>query len=57
MYKRALGIKEKTLGPEHPEVATALNNLAMAYGSHGRHAEAELMYKRALAIYDKVLGP
>jgi Tetratricopeptide repeat len=26
--RRALAIDEKSLGPEHPDVATALNNLA-----------------------------
>ncbi|CAN0462129.1 unnamed protein product, partial [Scytosiphon promiscuus] len=26
---RAIGIREKVLGPDHPEVATTLNNLAL----------------------------
>lgn len=29
LFQRALTIKEKVLGPEHPEVATSINNLAM----------------------------
>ncbi|CAN0589164.1 unnamed protein product, partial [Laminaria digitata] len=29
LYKRSLAIKEKALGPEHPSVATSLNNLAL----------------------------
>lgn len=28
LYRRALAIQEKTLGPEHPKVAASLNNLA-----------------------------
>ena len=28
LYQRALAIWEKALGPDHPEVATSLNNLA-----------------------------
>ncbi|CAM9878567.1 unnamed protein product, partial [Laminaria digitata] len=28
LYKRSLAIKEKALGPEHPSVATSINNLA-----------------------------
>ena len=28
LYKRALAIREKALGPDHPDVATSLNNLA-----------------------------
>ncbi len=29
LNKRALAIMEKALGPEHPGVATSLNNLAL----------------------------
>ena len=57
MIKRALAISEKALGPEHPEVATALNNLAVIYRAQGRYAEAEPLYNRALAISEKALGP
>ena len=31
LYQRALAIREKALGPEHPDVATSLNNLAALY--------------------------
>jgi tetratricopeptide (TPR) repeat protein len=41
LYKRALAIHEKALGPEHPVVATGLNNLAFLYQAQGRYAEAE----------------
>jgi hypothetical protein len=30
LAQRALAIREKTLGPDHPDVATSLNNLATA---------------------------
>ena len=50
-------IKEKALGPEHPDVALGLNNLALLYYGQGRYAEAEPLYKRALEILEKVLGP
>ena len=30
LYQRALKIDEKALGPDHPDTATALNNLAAA---------------------------
>ena len=48
---------EKALGPDHPDVATALNNLAELYREQGRYAEAAPLYKRSLAIYEKGLGP
>ncbi len=38
---RSLAISEKTLGTEHPDVATSLNNLAELYRAQGRDHEAE----------------
>ncbi|KAI0219122.1 Kinesin light chain [Lamellibrachia satsuma] len=52
----ALGIREKTLGPDHPAVAATLNNLAVLYGKRGKYKEAEPLCKRALEIREKVLG-
>ena len=48
--------RTKHLGPEHPQVAKSLNNLASLYHAQGRYAEAELLLKRALAISEKALG-
>ncbi len=56
LYKRALAIREKSLGEEHPDVATSLNNLAGLYRAQGKYAEAEHMYSHALAIREKSLG-
>jgi tetratricopeptide (TPR) repeat protein len=50
-----IAITEKTLGPEHPDLATKLNNLAELYRATGRHAEAEPLYRRALTILGKAL--
>jgi tetratricopeptide (TPR) repeat protein len=57
LFKRVLAIHEKVLGPENPEVATALNNLAVLYHDQDGYAEAERLHKRALAIREKALGP
>src|SRR5712692_7478345 len=35
-----LAIHEKVLGPEHPDTATSLNNLAVFYQSMGAYAQA-----------------
>src|SRR5262249_50203654 len=48
---------ENVLGPEHPDVALSLDNLASLYTSQDRYTEAEPLYRRALAIREKVLGP
>jgi len=57
LYQRALAIWEKALGPQHPNVATGLSNLATLYRLQGKYAEAEPLYQRALAIDEKALGP
>jgi tetratricopeptide (TPR) repeat protein/CHAT domain-containing protein len=56
LAQRALAIREKALGPDHPDVATSLYNLANLYHSQGRYAEAEPLYQRSLAIREKALG-
>ena len=36
LFKRSLKIDEIALGPEHPTVATTLNNLAILYKGQGK---------------------
>ena len=57
LYRRALAIWEKAFGPEHPNVAIRLNNLAELLSATNRLAEAEPLYRRALAINEKSFGP
>ncbi len=57
LYKQALAVTEKALGPEHVEVGTYLSNLAGVYKAQGRYAEAVPLLKRALAIAEKKQGP
>jgi tetratricopeptide (TPR) repeat protein len=56
LVERALAIREKVLGPEHPDTATSLNNLAIILQDHGDLAGVRALYERALAIDEKVLG-
>src|SRR5262249_55667735 len=49
-YKRALAIIEKGLGPNHPNVAPALENYAISLRQTGRAAEAAELEDRAKAI-------
>jgi len=55
--QEALRVAEATFGPEHPDVAVSLNNVALLYHTQGRYAEAEPLYQRALRITEKALGP
>ena len=57
LCKRALEIREKCLGPSHPDVAKQLNNLALLCQNQGKYDEVESYYKRAIDIYTKSLGP
>lgn len=57
LAERLLAIREKSLGPDHPDIAWSLNNLALLYKSLGRYTDAEPLYKRASVIYENALGP
>ena len=57
LYRQALGIKERLLGPEHPEVATTLNNLAVVCRRRGLLDEAEALYRRAIDILARTVEP
>ena len=54
---RALAIDEKSFGPDHPNVARDLNNLAELLRVTNRLHEAEPLMRRALAIDEKSFGP
>jgi tetratricopeptide (TPR) repeat protein len=47
---------EAALGPDHPEVAVALNNLAAIVQRRGSLDEAEAIYRRVIAIKEARLG-
>ena len=54
--REALAILERTEGPDHPQVATGLNNLASLLEATNRLSEAEPLYRRALSIYETSYG-
>jgi len=56
LYLRSHTILEKTLGAEHPYVATSLNNLGILYQEQGQYADAEPLFLRSLTISEKTLG-
>jgi tetratricopeptide (TPR) repeat protein len=57
LFRDALAICEKTLGPEHARTATSLNNIGRVLISEGDFTAARPLVERALAIYEKALGP
>jgi tetratricopeptide (TPR) repeat protein len=53
----AIDIAEQAFGPDHLEVATPLNNLAVCYKYLARYLDAGPLYQRALLITERALGP
>lgn len=50
LYQRALAIYEKTLGPQHPDVADVLEDYARLLRETGRNEEGQQMEQRATEI-------
>ena len=57
LVRRALAIQEKALGPQHPETAVTLNNLASLLLAGGKITMAEATQRRALRILEHNLSP
>src|SRR6266498_944758 len=57
LVERSLEIRERLLGPDHPDVATAINSLAILHRQKGQYAKAEQLCRRSLAIRESALGP
>jgi tetratricopeptide (TPR) repeat protein len=56
-YEKALAIREKVLGLDHPFTATTHNNIAGVYRAKGENDKAMELHEKALAIKEKFLGP
>ena len=50
LLRQALALQETSAGPNHPEVANILNNLAIVCELNGKLTDAEGCYRRAYAI-------
>jgi len=57
VLERALAVREQALGPDHPDTAASLHNLAVVLQAQGDLAAARPLYDRALAIREQALGP
>jgi len=55
--KKAVNIREKVFGVEHPDTATSLDNLALTYKACGKYKQAESIFNQILTIRERVLGP
>jgi tetratricopeptide (TPR) repeat protein len=57
LYRRVLEIAERSFGPDHPEVAVGVANLAELLKSTNRLAEADPLLRRALESAERHCGP
>jgi tetratricopeptide (TPR) repeat protein len=51
LLKRSLEIKEKALGPNHPDAALALYNLGVVALGRGKRADALAYMRRAIPLF------
>jgi CHAT domain-containing protein len=54
--QKALAIRRKVLGKDHPDIAQSYNNLGFSLAAQGKYTQAEPKYEKALAIYQQVWG-
>ena len=54
MWEDMLQVQVKTLGLEHPDVASAYNNIGEVYRHQAKYLEALEMYDKSLKIKSKV---
>ena len=52
LYRETLAIQDKHLGPDHPDTAASLCDLATCLFQQGRNTDALPYYKQALGIYE-----
>ena len=57
IHQENLEVRQRVLGPEHPDTLTSRNNLASAYDSAGRFEEAATIHQENLEVRQRVLGP
>jgi tetratricopeptide (TPR) repeat protein len=57
LLRKALAVGEAALGPEHPDLATILRNLAYACRKQARYDDADDLYRRATEILERSRGP
>src|SRR6266852_4447749 len=57
LQQQSMEIRQRVLGPEHPDTLTSMNDLALDLDDSGHYAEAEKLEREALDISRRVLGP
>jgi hypothetical protein len=56
VVQRGVAIQERALGPDHPDLALLLGNLAEQYRLVGAYERSLPLHERALAIRERTYG-
>jgi tetratricopeptide (TPR) repeat protein len=56
LAEKALEYAKKNFGPQHPDVAESMDNLATYLTAEGEYVKAEGLYQQALNIIEKNFG-
>lgn len=54
-FEKALEIRQNTLPPNHPALATSYNNIASVYTEMSQYSKARSFHEKALEIRQKTL--
>ena len=57
LHRQALASRQKTLGPNHPDIVQSLNNLGNLLSEQDRHAEAVRYLQEAVTMAEQVFDP
>ena len=55
-HQQVISLREKTLGKEHTDTLTSMNEVGVALDRQGKYEAAEAMHRQTLATREKVLG-
>ena len=55
-FGKALDVRERVLGSDHPDTATTYNNMAVVYKEQGEYEKALEYNGKALEVVERVLG-
>jgi len=57
LYRRGLALLEHLLGPDHPDLASPINNLAVLLAERDQPQKAAALHRRALTILEQHVQP
>ena len=57
LQSQVMEIKQRVLGPEHPDTLRSMYNLARIYSDERKYASAEALFGKTLETSRRVLGP